>query len=101
MIPAKEEPKSETAKRKMPKRKTLVRGADGALYLLTDRDLAPFKLPEEKAEKVTKILKHAHENPVLAKLSRRVLQEMDLARAVTVSVVCVSGEIFINNVRKK
>jgi ribosomal protein S26 len=100
MAAPKKEPTPETAKRKTPKRKTLVRGADGALYLLTDKDLAPFKLPEEKAEKVTQILKNTQENPVVAKLSRRVIREMDLARAVSVSIVCVSGEIFVNTVRK-
>ncbi len=98
MALAKEESTPETPKGKTRKRKTLVRGADGALYLLTDKDLTPFKLPEEKAEKVTQILKDAQENPVVAKLSRRVIQEMDLARAVDVPVV--SGEIFINTVRK-
>jgi len=98
MALAKEEPAPET-----PKRKTLVRGADGSLYVLTDKDLAPFKLPEERAEKVTQILKDAQENLVVAKLSSRVIQEMDFAKAVACSVKpkCVSGEIFINTLRKK
>ena len=83
--------------------KTLVRGADGALYVLTGKDLAPFKLPEEKAEKVTQILKDAQENLVVAKLSSRVIQEMDFAKAVACSTKpkCQSGEIVINTLQKK
>jgi hypothetical protein len=86
-------PTSKTRKRKM-----LVRGADGALYLLTRKDLAPFKLPEEKAEKVTEILKDEHENLVVAKLSSKVLHEMDFSKSVSSAS---SSEIFINTVRKK
>jgi hypothetical protein len=96
MALAEEKPASEK-----PKRKILVRGADGALYLLTHKDLAPFKLEEDKAEKVTKILEKAHENPVVTKLPARVIEELDLAKAVAISIVCVSGEIFTNTVRKQ
>jgi hypothetical protein len=92
--------KAEPARKKRP-RKTLVRGADGGLYLLTDRALAPFKLPGEKAEKVTQILKDAEEDVVVAKLSSRVIHEMDFAKAVATGVKCVSGEIFVNTLRKK
>ncbi len=99
MALAKEEPTPKIPKRKTPKRKTLVRGADGALYLLTDKDLRPFKLPEEKAKKVTQILKDAQENLVVAKLSSRAIQEMDFAKAVS---CCVPKcKIIINTLRKK
>ena len=93
MALAKEKPTS-----KRPKRKMLVRGADGALYLLTGKDLAPFKLREKNAEKVTQILKHAHENLVVAKLSSGVIHEMDFSKSVNSAS---SSEIFINTVRKK
>jgi hypothetical protein len=81
--------------------KTLVRGADGGLYLLTDKDLAPFKLPEENAGKVTQILKDTQENPVVAKLSARAHREMDFAKSINCPKTCVSGGLMINTVRKK
>jgi len=40
--------------------KTLVRGADGALYMLTKTDV-PVKLTENEERKVTKVLKEAEE----------------------------------------
>ena len=34
----------------------LIRGADGGLYLITKKDLRPFKLPKKKAKQVKEIL---------------------------------------------
>jgi hypothetical protein len=89
--------KAEPARKKRA-RKTLVRGADGGLYVLTDNALAPFRLSEENTEKVTQILKDAHENLVVAKLSSRVIHEMDFSKSVSSAS---SSEIFINTIRKK
>jgi hypothetical protein len=77
-------------------RKTLVRGADGGLYLLTDKNLAPFKLEEDKAESVTQILKDACEEPVTEKLSTKVVKEIRGEG----HGVNVSAETYINIVRK-
>lgn len=81
-------------------RKTLVRGADGELYLLTDDALAPFKLHEQKAEKVTKILEKAQRNPVPAKLPKRVINEIEGIHTLA-NLVEVSAETYINNVPTK
>jgi hypothetical protein len=43
------------ARRKTPKTKTLVRGPDGALWLLSEHE-APIKLGSEQKEKVERII---------------------------------------------
>jgi hypothetical protein len=57
-------------------RKTLVRGADGALYLLSQSDLAPFKVHEKKAKKLNEILTAAQKNPAVTKLSSKVVKDI-------------------------
>jgi hypothetical protein len=57
-------------------RKTLVRGADGSLYMLSHRDLAPFKVHEKKAKKLDSLLKGAKKSPVVAKLSATLVRQI-------------------------
>ena len=57
-------------------KKTLIRGADGALYLLSDSDLAPFRVEDTKSESVTRILKDAEHNPKVKELPRDVVKEI-------------------------
>jgi len=71
MVQAKRKPA-----RKKRERKHLVRGADGALYLLSHRDLAPFKVHEKKAKKLNQILKDAQKNPVVTKLSSSLVKRI-------------------------
>jgi hypothetical protein len=56
--------------------KTLVRGADGSLYLLSRRDLAPFKVHEKKAKKLDSLLKGAKKSPIVAKLSTTLVRRI-------------------------
>jgi hypothetical protein len=79
-------------------RKTLVRGADGALYLLTEKDLAPFKLQEKKAKILTQILEDAREDVVVAELSSSVIKRI---QSMNGCVHTGPPEIFLNTWRKE
>jgi hypothetical protein len=74
--------------------KTLVRGPDGSLYMISHRDLAPFKVHEEKAKKLDQLLRSAKKSPVRAKLSAA------LVRRVQADDMCVAAgdtpDIHIN-----
>jgi hypothetical protein len=62
---------------KKGKKKMLVRGPDGALYLLSDKDLAPFKLKEEKEKAVEQNLRDAgHRGFIDAKLPINIIREI-------------------------
>ena len=84
--------------RRNPARKTeantLVRGPDGSLYMISHRDLAPFKVHEEKAKKLDQLLKSAKKSPVRAKLSAT------LVRRIQADDICVfagaAPDIHIN-----
>jgi len=56
--------------------KTLVRGPDGSLYMLSHRDLAPFKVREQNAKKLDRLLKSAKKSPVQAKLSAALVKKI-------------------------
>jgi len=56
--------------------KTLVRGPDGSLYLISHRDLAPFKVHETKAKKLDQLLKSAKKSPVCSKLSAKLVSRI-------------------------
>jgi|GEM_PF-2158533 hypothetical protein len=86
--------------RKKRGRKTLVRGADGGLYLLTDTALAPFKIHKQKAEMLTKILEKAQKNPVPTKLSKRVIKDIEGIHTLW-DYVQVSAETYINDIPRK
>jgi hypothetical protein len=60
---------------------TLVRGPDGSLYMISHRDLAPFKVHEEKAKKLDQLLKSAKKSPVRAKLSAAIVRRIQLVDA--------------------
>lgn len=62
--------------RKTREAKTLVRGPDGSLYMISHRDLAPFKVHEEKAKKLDQLLKSAKKSPVRAKLSATLVKRI-------------------------
>lgn len=63
--------------RKTREAKTLVRGPDGSLYMISHRDLAPFKVHEEKAKKLDQLLKSAKKSPVRAKLSATLVSRIE------------------------
>ena len=70
-----------------PKNGVLVRGADGALYMLTEEDLQPFKVGEEKAKKIREILSEAPKEVVVRKLTPNVIKKLQtIARLVQSSV---------------
>jgi len=79
------------------KRQILVRGADGGLYLLTDADLAPYKLSTEAAEAVTEVLKHADEDPKAEKLPSQVIKDIRNEG----SGLDVTADTYVNNVPNK
>ena len=79
------------------KRQTLVRGADGGLYLLTDADLASHKLSDAEANAVTEILKDADENPRAEKLPSQVIKDIRNEG----SGLDQSADTYINNVPNK
>jgi len=85
---------------KARQKKTLVRGADGGLYLLTEEPFEVSKLPEPKAKRVTKILEKAQMNPVPSKLSERLIKEIQDIRTVW-SEISISTETFINDIPRK
>jgi hypothetical protein len=58
--------------------KTLVRGPDGSLYMISHRDLAPFKVDEEKAKKLDQVLKGAKKSPIRAKLSAAIVRRIQI-----------------------
>jgi len=55
---------------------TLVRGPDGSLYMISHRDLKPFKVHEEKAKKLDQVLKSSKKSPVRAKLSAAIVRRI-------------------------
>jgi hypothetical protein len=61
-------------------RKTLVRGADGSLYMLSHQDLKPFKLHEKKAKKLDQILKSAKKSPSVSKLPAGLIAQIQSAQ---------------------
>lgn len=71
MAQAKRKPASKTREAK-----TLVRGPDGSLYMIGHRDLAPFKVQEEKAKKLDQLLRSAKKSPVRAKLSAALVKRI-------------------------
>ncbi len=66
--------------RKTREAKTLVRGPDGSLYMISHRDLAPFKVEEEKAKKLDQLLKSAKKCPVRAKLPAALVRQIQAAK---------------------
>jgi len=70
-------PKSDREKEKHHKAGSgvLIRGADGGLYLITKKDLRPFKLPKKKAKQVREILGGGVEL-VVPKLPRDVVKRL-------------------------
>jgi hypothetical protein len=62
--------------RKSREAKTLVRGPDGSLYMISHRDLALFKVQKEKAKKLDQLLKSAKKYPVPAKLSAALVRRI-------------------------
>ncbi len=70
-----------------PKNGVLVRGADGALYMLTEEDLQPFKVEEEKAKEIREILSEAPKEVVVRKLASNVIKQLQaISRSVLTSV---------------
>ena len=76
-----------------PERTTLIRGADGKLYALSDTDLAPFR--GEKEKETTDILKKAKEDRKPAKLSDSVVQQIQAVQG-CVHTTAASPEIYTN-----
>ncbi len=76
-----------------PERTTLIRGADGALYALSDADLAPFRVEKEK--ETTDILKKAKEDRKASKLPDSVVQQIQAVQG-CVATNAVSPEIVSN-----
>jgi hypothetical protein len=75
-----------------PKEGVLIRGADGSLYALTEDDLKPFKVNEEKAKALTHILNKADKHVVTYDLSHDNLDELGaMARSVATHV-----EVFLH-----
>lgn len=64
-------------------KKVLVRGADGALYVLT-KTKPPEKLTEEEVTKVTKIVKKAEEN--LADILEKEVPRLDFSKEHSVRI---------------
>ena len=54
----------------------MIRGADGALYIVTEKDLAPFRVPEEKARQISDILAAAPAEIVSSNLSPDVMETL-------------------------
>lgn len=82
---------------KIGKKKTIVRGADGGLYLLTEKPFEISKLPEQNAKRVTTILKKAQMNPVPSKLSERLIKEIEGIKTMHEEVE-TGTETFINDI---
>lgn len=71
-------PKSDREKKEHHKAGSgvLIRGADGGLYLITKKDLRPFKLPKKKAKQVKEILGDVELELVVPKLPRDVVKRL-------------------------
>ena len=54
----------------------MIRGADGALYIVTEKDLAPFRVPEDKARQLTDMLAKAPAEIVSYDLSPDVMEDV-------------------------
>ena len=67
----------------------MIRGADGALYIVTEKDLAPFRVPNDKAKELTRILGGAPTNMVSYDLPA------DLMRTVHELAKCVGANAEI------
>jgi len=81
-----------------PERKTFIRGADGALYAMTDDDLKHFRLKPQQEEDVDKILADADADFVAGKLSSGVILQIQAANG-CVKVTAASDpppQIFTN-----
>ena len=72
-------PKSDREKKEHHKAGSgvLIRGADGGLYLITKKDLRPFKLPKKKAKQVKEILGDVELELVVPKLPRDVVKRLE------------------------
>ena len=66
--------------RKPREAKTLVRGPDGSLYMISHRELAVFKVQEEKAKKLDQLCKSAKKYPVPAKLPAALVRRIRAER---------------------
>lgn len=73
-------------------RGVLVRGADGALYLVTEKDLAPFRVPEDRAKQLTEILENARKDVVVYDLSSSAIKQI---QALAQCIKHVSPEIHL------
>jgi hypothetical protein len=60
----------------------LIKGADGGLYLITKKDLRPFKLPKQKAKQVERILRSV--DLVVPKLSP------DVVKRIQTCLICIA-----------
>lgn len=67
----------------------MIRGADGALYIVTEKDLAPFRVSDAKTRKLAEMLEEAPTKIVSYELAP------DLMRAVAEVAKCVSANIEV------
>ena len=67
----------------------MIRGADGALYIVTEKDLAPFRVSDEKAQKLTEVLGGAPAEIVSYDLAP------DVMRSVHALAKCVAAHIHV------
>ena len=81
-------------------RKTLVRGADGGLYLLTEEPFEVSKLPEQKEKELTKVLEKAQMNPVPLEWPEGLIEEIQGIKTVG-DQIAVSPETFVNDIPRK
>jgi hypothetical protein len=97
MTPEEENEPAQEGSSKTENPTVLIRGADGALYLIKEDQLAPGRLEPEDAKIITEILEAAHENPVVEQLTRKVIEEIRGAG----KGPSVASNTFINDVRRE
>jgi hypothetical protein len=75
-----------------------IRGADGALYVLSEDQLAKFKVADDGKKAVDDILDKAKEDFKAAKLSENVVKQIQQVQG-CVKTIAESPEVYTN--RKK
>ena len=83
-----------------PERKTLIRGADGTLYAMTDEQLKKFAVSDQQQKAVDKILADADADFVAGRLSTDVITKIQQAQGCVQTIAFGDPEPEISTNRR-
>jgi len=97
MTPEEENQSVQEDSKKKASSQALIRGADGALYLINEDELAPYKLDPEETHLVAKAIEAGHEDLVVVRLPRAIVEWLE-AQGRGPSV---SSDTYFNDLRRE